>query len=30
LKWVHFENPLVVKMDGKKSLGVIMKPAHTE
>ncbi len=26
LRHVHFDNPLVVKMDGKKNLGVVMKP----
>ena len=26
LKLVHFDSPLVVKMDGRKSLGVVMKP----
>jgi CheY-like chemotaxis protein len=26
LRHIHFEQPLVVKMDGKKNLGVVMKP----
>ena len=27
LRHVHFESPIVVKMDGKNSLGVVLKPA---
>ena len=26
LRWVHFEKPLVVKMDGRKKKGVVMMP----
>ncbi len=26
LRLVRFENPIIIKMDGKKSLGVVMKP----
>lgn len=26
LRYVHFEKPMVIKMDGKKSLGVVLKP----
>ncbi|MDR2917720.1 MAG: phosphoenolpyruvate synthase [Tannerella sp.] len=26
LRLVHFENPIVIKMDGKKSIGVVLKP----
>ena len=26
LRLVHFEKPIVIKMDGKKSIGVVMKP----
>ena len=26
LRLIHFEKPIVIKMDGKKSLGVVMKP----
>ncbi len=26
LRLVHFDNPIVIKMDGKKSLGVVLKP----
>ncbi len=26
LRHVHFDEPIVIKMDGKKSLGVVMKP----
>jgi hypothetical protein len=26
LRHVHFDNPIVVKMDGKRKLGVVMKP----
>ena len=26
LRWVHFENPIVVKMDGRKKKGVVMMP----
>lgn len=26
LCFVHFENPAIIKMDGKKSVGVVMKP----
>ena len=26
LRIVHFENPIVIKMDGKKNIGVVMKP----
>ena len=29
LRHVRFESPIVVKMDGKNSLGVVMKPAET-
>ena len=28
LRLVHFDKPLLVKMDGRKSLGVVMKPAQ--
>jgi hypothetical protein len=24
LRWVHFDRPLTVKMDGKKKLGVVV------
>ena len=27
LRHVHFDHPIVIKMDGKRSLGVVMKPA---
>jgi hypothetical protein len=26
LRHVHFEKPIVIKMDGKKKIGVVMKP----
>ena len=26
LRLIHFENPIIIKMDGKKSIGVVMKP----
>ena len=29
LRHVRFDSPIVVKMDGKNSLGVVMKPAET-
>jgi hypothetical protein len=28
LRHVHFEKPLVVKMDGKRNLGVVLKPTE--
>ena len=30
LRHVHFDKPIVIKMDGKKSLGVVLKPAKYE
>lgn len=26
LRWVRFEKPLIIKMDGKKKLGVVVLP----
>jgi hypothetical protein len=26
LRHVHFDKPIIVKMDGKRKLGVVMKP----
>ena len=26
VRWVHFEKPLSVKMDGRKKLGVVVLP----
>ena len=26
LRHVHFEEPIVIKMDGKKKIGVVLKP----
>jgi hypothetical protein len=26
LRHIHFDNPMVVKMDGKKKLGVVQMP----
>lgn len=26
LRYIHFDKPIVIKMDGKKSLGVVLKP----
>ena len=30
LRHVHFDQPIVVKMDGKKKLGVVMMPKQKE
>ena len=30
LRHVHFDKPIVIKMDGKKSLGVVLKPGKYE
>ena len=30
LRHVHFDKPIVIKMDGKKSLGVVLKPEKYE
>ena len=30
LRHVHFDHPLIVKMDGKKNLGVVMMPGKTD
>ena len=30
LRHVHFDKPIVIKMDGKKSLGVVLKPEKDE
>ena len=30
LRHVHFDKPIVIKMDGKKSLGVVLKPVKYE
>ena len=27
LRHVHFERPIVIKMDGKKKIGVVMMPS---
>ena len=30
LRHVYFDKPIVIKMDGKKSLGVVLKPEKYE
>ena len=28
LRAVHFANPIIIKMDGRKNTGIVMKPAE--